>query len=43
MAPPRDVMAAYGASAWEYATLAQPNPPKGNLFLTSSSTTNSNG
>jgi hypothetical protein len=43
MAPPRDAIAAYGASACEYATLAQPNPPNGNLFRTSSSATNSKG
>jgi hypothetical protein len=43
MAPPRDAIAAYGASACEYATLAQPNPPNGNLFRSSSSATNSMG
>jgi hypothetical protein len=43
MAPPRDAIAPYGASACEYATLAQPNPPNGNLFRTSSSATNSTG
>jgi len=43
MAPPRDAIAAYGASACEYATLAQPNPPNGNLFRISSSATNSKG
>jgi hypothetical protein len=43
MAPPRDAISAYGASACEYATLAQPKPPNGNLFRTSSSATNSKG